>query len=859
MKSDEVLLRILEAKNNNSTTLNLSFCSLSSLPSEIETLTHLRVLNLSNNLFSTIPTEVFKLKNLKTLELSENLIQSIPDDIDTLDNLTEIDLSLNHIAKVPLEITNIKNLTKLNLEKNLIRKLPSEIQKWKELEYLNVRYNKIVILHPNIGKLPKLKSLNCSLNKLTEIPIEISNLEKIENVDFSQNKIKIIPQGICQMGSLKTIDLSSNMIYNLPVEITNLNARIILGDNPLEIPPLEIVEKGKNAIIEYFDSLEDNKLLLNEVKVLLVGEGSAGKTSLVNRIIDNEFDLQESQTQGINIQKWMVSKNNKKIQVNFWDFGGQEIMHSTHQFFLSKRSLYILVLDGRKDEKPEYWLKHIESFGGSSPILIVINKIDENLNCLLNQKFLKSKYPSIKDFYRVSCKTEVGIESFVESLKKEMLEVEHLKTTWPKRWFEIKNKIENLNQNFISYEEYKQICDEQNLNKKISQDTLIDFLNDLGIVLHFKDLELLDTHVLEPKWVTNAVYKIINSEELFKNRGVLKLNLLHSILDKKEDDDYDYPVEKYSYIINLMKKFELCYSIDSDTVLIPELLEIQEPDFNFDKTNVLNFVIDYEDFLPKSIMPRFIVRMHEDIKDELKWRTGVVLENKEYKASAVVKSDEEAKKVYIQVAGRQKREYFSIILNSFRIINQSFTSLETTERRPLPDRPNVTVSYEHLIKLELLGEKTFVPEGAEKKYSVSELLGNVYVESIIPTPIYTGDFIMGDKNQYSAKQVIGAQGQYSQGTVNINNFQQIWNDNKEEIDLVKLADELELLKAEMVKEAKSGEEFEALTNVAHAQEAAQKGDGGKTFEYLSKAGKWTFNVAEKIGVGVAIAALTALI
>jgi GTPase SAR1 family protein len=43
-----------------------------------------------------------------------------------------------------------------------------------------------------------------------------------------------------------------------------------------------------------------------------------------------------------------------------WDFGGQEIMHGTHQFFLSHRSLYLVVLDGRHDrakQDAEYWLK----------------------------------------------------------------------------------------------------------------------------------------------------------------------------------------------------------------------------------------------------------------------------------------------------------------------------------------------------------------------------------------------------------------------------------------------------------------------------------------------------------------------
>ncbi|MCI5183947.1 MAG: hypothetical protein D3921_15755, partial [Candidatus Electrothrix sp. AW1] len=51
-----------------------------------------------------------------------------------------------------------------------------------------------------------------------------------------------------------------------------------------------------------------------------------------------------------------------------------EIMHATHQFFLSHRSLYVLVLDVRRDERPEHWLRYIETFGGDSPVLVVLNK-----------------------------------------------------------------------------------------------------------------------------------------------------------------------------------------------------------------------------------------------------------------------------------------------------------------------------------------------------------------------------------------------------------------------------------------------------------------------------------------------------
>ena len=65
-----------------------------------------------------------------------------------------------------------------------------------------------------------------------------------------------------------------------------------------------------------------------------------------------------------------------------------------------------------------------------------------------------------------------------------------------------------------------------------------------------------------------------------------------------------------------MKKFELSYDLDNSTVLLPALLEIQEPNFEFDYEGALKFIIDY-DFLPPSVMPRFIVKMNRDIKDDL--------------------------------------------------------------------------------------------------------------------------------------------------------------------------------------------------------------------------------------------------
>ena len=284
-----------------------------------------------------------------------------------------------------------------------------------------------------------------------------------------------------------------------------------------------------------------------------------------------------------------------------------------------------------------------------------------------------------------------------------------------------------MNCEFITYEEYQNMCLEENVDNKSSQNTLVDFLNDLGVVVHFKEISLLDTHVLEPRWITEGVYKIINSETLAKKKGVLRFGMLDGILEQKKEGDYYYPPARYDFIINLMKKFELCYAIDEETVLLPDLLAVPEPSFDFDSNGALKFFIEY-DFLPRSIMPRFIVKMNRDIKNDLQWRTGVVLENKDFNSCAVIKSDNEARRIYINVNGGQKRDYFSSILFNLREINNSFEKLKAVEKIPLPDEPEIAVSYDHLVTLEEMGIDSFVPEGSRKPYLVSDLLGAIKIK-----------------------------------------------------------------------------------------------------------------------------------
>lgn len=239
--------------------------------------------------------------------------------------------------------------------------------------------------------------------------------------------------------------------------------------------------------------------------------------------------------------------------------------------------------------------------------------------------------------------------------------------------------------------------------------------------------------MLNPLWVTQAVYRIITSQELADSHGVLTLDQIEQILCQSKPEHFDYPDQRRIYIIDLMKKdkFELCYQLPADQqILIPDLLHVEEPTFAFPTEDILRFRFEY-DFLPRSILPRFIVRRHEEITTgndgkPLQWRTGVVLSGRDdLQATAVVWSDNRDRKIMISVDGRDRREFFREIRREFGSIHETFKRLDVSQKVPLPDEPDVDVDYDDLVFHRDEGVAHILVGEVRRKYSVQDLLDGI--------------------------------------------------------------------------------------------------------------------------------------
>jgi internalin A len=660
---------------------------------------------------------------------------------------TNLDLDGLDLAELPKSIAQLSQLESLSLTGIRLTMLPESISQLSRLRALYLIDNQLTTLPDSFARLSNLRTLFLSYNQLTALPEPIVRLPQLVTLYISNNQLTIIPESIAQLSQLRSLALDENKLMALPEalrKLTQLEALYLHGNEALGLPAEVLgpkwLEHNNNkspakpaAILDYYFRVRGNeKRPLNEAKLILVGRGAVGKTSIVNRLIHWKF-TDEKKTEGIRITEWPLTVGEKKdnVRLNVWDFGGQEIMHATHQFFLTERSLYLLVLSGREgveDVDAEYWLKLIQSFGGNSPVVIVLNKIKEQ-PFDVNRNALLRKYPFVREFVKTDCADATGIGELQRVVERETNRLEHLRDAFPASWFSIKDRLAGMKRNYLSFEEYRRECEELGEENPEAQESLAFYLHSLGIALNYRDdPRLKDTHVLNPHWVTSGIYKILNANRVEEQKGEIHLKDLPAILDAKE-----YPREMHGFLLELMKKFELCFSFadDEERYLIPELLDKQEPGSarEFRPEECLNFQYHYP-VLPEGLLPRFIVRTHILGDEKSLWRTGVILE---FEGSrALVKADVQDKRVFVNVKGpaESRRRLLGLIRSDFEQIHRGISNLNPQEMVPVPEQPDVLVPYEELLALEQQGFQTLpkVLDGKVTQLDVSKLLNGVDLE-----------------------------------------------------------------------------------------------------------------------------------
>ena len=455
----------------------------------------------------------------------------------------------------------------------------------------------------------------------------------LQALNLENNNIRVLPPFL--------LDL------NLPIFIDNNetinNDGLYIGRNPFIQPPLEIIREGIDDIRDYYKQLIDQgSKSIYEAKIMIVGEPDAGKTTLMKKLFDRDYDVPntEDATLGIDIKKdcsfnIIIQDEEEKLFLgHLWDFGGQYIQLMLHQFFLTSDCIYILMANKRKNfTNFDYWMNAINLMGENSPLIIVFNeknikKEEKGADYVFKQQDYRDAFPDLKFNEPIKInlakKDDPNFDVLIEEIKNNLIGLNHAEHVVPQNWFDVRTELTSfLDQRYISPGKFFEVCKGCGIHNQSFQRQILRYFHLLGIVVYFEDdPNLRDTVFLDHKWTVDAVYSILVHPKLSDNAGIFRINEIYEIWKKK-----GYGIDDCDKLFRLMlkDKFDLCFKLEGEreTYRTPIHLPNVAPEYDWDMSNNLQFRYQYS-FMPKGMLSRLIVKMHNYIEDGLVWNEGVV-------------------------------------------------------------------------------------------------------------------------------------------------------------------------------------------------------------------------------------------
>lgn len=481
--------------------------------------------------------------------------------------------------------------------------------------------------------------------------IQFPNLSML---DVSNNELTDVPVLLSELTGLSVLNLSGNPgIAQLPPELGLLNKlwNLNLRGCSLQDPLRSMIESRKYKtmdIIGYLKSILEDAKPYARMKLMIVGVQGIGKTSLLEqlrqegtgsyrrkppehwgkRMGNKNLNLKTPKgvtlsTVGVDVGDWIYEKK-LRGQANFgpvtfrtWDFGGQREYYSTHQYFLSKRSLYLVVwriTDGERGVKGIHqWLINIQARAPNAPVLIIGTHQDlvketfpssysDDLQQLIRDKFInvvdadKCGLPRVLDTIEISCKTRHNIKHLCNLIydvvfdlrcpgSKERLLEQKIPATYLALedvigYLAIERRLQGKDP-VLHSEQYRMLVMHEMQQKfgilfrdlaELNQATA--FLHDNGVLLHYEDATLKDLYFLDPQWLCDMLAHVVTIREInpFARNGIMRIDDLKHVFKSSQCA----PADAQTYILSLLNKFEVALTWDGRTLLIPSMLPSEE-------------------------------------------------------------------------------------------------------------------------------------------------------------------------------------------------------------------------------------------------------------------------------------------
>ena len=165
-------------------------------------------------------------------------------------------------------------------------------------------------------------------------------------------------------------------------------------------------------------------------KILIAGDASVGKTSLLRRYVDGMFDESTIMTVGVDFFLKQIDFDSLgSCSLQLWDLGGQErFRHLLEHYVMGARGALLLVdlTNLPKMEKIIEWVNIVRMHDINLPLILVGTKLDLEEAIVLDDETaynIKDTFHML-DYIKTSAKTGDNVDQVFELLAKKLLKID---------------------------------------------------------------------------------------------------------------------------------------------------------------------------------------------------------------------------------------------------------------------------------------------------------------------------------------------------------------------------------------------------------------------------------------------------
>jgi internalin A len=514
------------------------------------------------------------------------------------------------------------------------------------------------------------QSLNLGSMNLSEIPPELFKLTQLTSLNLAYNRLTSLPPELAQLTALQTLEV---------------------GGNPLISPPSEILRQGTAAVLAFLRARSEKTDRQWISKLLVVGEGGVGKTQLLRHLRGERFDPDVPTTHGIEIHHCRMAHpvhSDVVMTLNAWDFGGQQIYHATHQFFLTSKSLFLLAWNARlgyEQGRLFYWLDTIQALAPDSPVLLVATHTDEREPDLPIAQ-LTTQYKQLVGQVAISNSTSDGIDELGSRVKVLASRLPLMGEAWPATWLRAAEAIRNLEIKSTSPQGLASVMKQHRVPED-GMRVLTRWLHELGDILYFPDdEELRDIIIVQPQWVSEYIGKVLVSEDVIQRHGVFTTEEMRRTW-------HDLEPETRIHFLRLMERFDLSYRTleNRDVSLVVERLPLDPANYenvwhaareqSHCNEVAMRFTLNV---VPAGIPTWFIARSHR-FTTYTHWRSGALFaDGEERRHLGLIKANSYQRQIELAVRGPQPQDFFVLLRDGLELTLARFPGLEIKRTIPCP-------------------------------------------------------------------------------------------------------------------------------------------------------------------------------